>query len=415
MTTSTRTVPVAGGTVQHPNDTFPYHRQDYCPSCGFCGPACAQMVLHDASVGIPLDDLEQSTLYNDYSDTTGDTYPDYPDHIDWNGGTAPDELCDMLNGTIEQVGLAGPKFDTVAIPDRDAMSHFLVWNLCHTRVMPLVLVRDTAHWVALSSCDVSAIPAKANDPFDIMAVYIHDPSPISTLGIEHSDNDDCGGGHQQGYRDRHLTYQQWLNTYLTPVPKGTWAGSCVAICATDAPAAAEALRAAPPGARRAARSGDRAGQAGSSPVQPDAADLTARVKAAALQGLKDYGLTGRKAPEPWSRVKDSAEPGEPVRVEMLDPFKGFYFVVPIANPGKEASVAVIVDGEMPAYLESTAVRSGPVLRDVTPGQTHYWKPSRESYSPFHPFTMTTVRGRSWYHRIDGEAPVDSLRDDLSGA
>ena len=130
----------------------------------------------------------------------------------------------MLNGTIEQAGLSGPKFDIVAIPDRDAMSHFLVWNLCRTRVMPLVLVRDTAHWVALSSCDVSAIPAKANDPFDIVAVYIHDPSPISTLGIEHRDNDDCGGGHQQGYRDRHLTYQQWLNTYLTPVPKGKVGG-----------------------------------------------------------------------------------------------------------------------------------------------------------------------------------------------
>ena len=78
MTTSTRRVPVAGGAVQHPNDTFPYHRQDYCPSCGFCGPACAQMVLHDASIGIALDDLEQSTLYNDYSDTTGDIYPELP-------------------------------------------------------------------------------------------------------------------------------------------------------------------------------------------------------------------------------------------------------------------------------------------------------------------------------------------------
>jgi hypothetical protein len=376
------------------------------------------MVLHDPSIGIALDDLDQSILYDTYSDTTDDKYENYPDHIDWNGGTAPDELCAMLNGAIKDAGLAGPKFEVVTIADPGAMSRYLVWNLCRTRVMPVVLVRDTAHWVTLSSFDVSAIPADAGDPFDIVALYIHDPSPISTLGIEHGDNDDCGGGHQQGYRDRHLTYDRWLKTYLSPVPKGKWAGSCVAICATEAPAGVEPLSAIPAGARRGARAGRRggnAGQAGSSSAQPDPADLPARVKAAAIQGLKDYGLVGPNAPNPWSRVKNNAEPREPIEVQMLAPFDGSYYMVPIANPGEEASAAVIVDGHDPAYLESIAVRSGAALRDVTPGETHYWKPSRESYSPFHPFSIRTVRNRPWYHRIDGEAPVDTLRDDLSGA
>jgi hypothetical protein len=293
------------------------------------------------------------------------------------------------------------------------MSRYLVWTLCRTRVMPAVLVRDTAHWVTLSSCDITAIPANADDPFDIVALYIHDPSPISTLGIEHGDNDDCGGGQQQGYRDRHLTYDRWLKTYLTPVPRGKWAGSCVAVCATEAPAGAAPLPAAE--AARARRPGDRSREAASSPAQPEADDITARVKAAAIQGLKDYGLVGRKAPKPWSRIRENAEPGEPIQVQMLAPFKGSYYMVPVANAGGIALAAIIVDGQNPTYLESIAVRSGAALRDVTPGETHFWKPSRESYSPFHPFSRRTVRDRPWYHRIDGEAPVDSLRDDLSGA
>jgi hypothetical protein len=183
--------------------------------------------------------------------------------------------------------------------------------------------------------------------------------------------------------------------------------------------------------------GQRAGppldQAGPSfVISPDAA------RAGARRGFAEYGLLARPR---WAALLSAPSveraPLLVRRLDVTDPARTYYYLVPVGPNDYTIGVAARVNGvsgkligckavvpggkkpwglmiadyrtddETPSSIASrTPVVSGePIAPDVRGIGIHpalVWKPCVESRSPYYPFRLVTVGGRTKYVRIDGK-------------
>ncbi|HYN06354.1 MAG TPA: C39 family peptidase [Vicinamibacterales bacterium] len=180
----------------------PYHRQE---GEDFCGPACLLMVIE--ALGQPS--RTQPSLYDDAHDHGAEDpqawWASPPDGMEW----ALENRAAMSKSTLEVV-----TFKT-ELP----ITRRLVWSLFQHSVPPIALVYGWDHWVVVVNYDISRNPTGPSDSgYEIRALEIHDP--WRTL-----DDPDP----PPPPPPRHVTLDEWQDTYLKPVPQGHWEGKQVAV------------------------------------------------------------------------------------------------------------------------------------------------------------------------------------------
>lgn len=180
----------------------PYHRQE---DDIFCGPACLLMVIE--ALGQPS--RTQASLYDDAHDH-GEQDPKKwwaspPDGIEW----ALENRAAMSRSALE----------IVTFEAELTLTRRLIWSLFKHSMPPIALVFGWDHWVVVVNYDISQNPSGPSDTgYEIRAVEIHDPWRT----IDDPDP-------PPPPPPRHVTIDEWRETYLKAVPKGHWKDKRVAV------------------------------------------------------------------------------------------------------------------------------------------------------------------------------------------
>ncbi len=404
--------------------TVPYHQQDWYPSNtnkndgnGYCGAACAQMVLQSINAGV----IDQPTLFNDAKNhTVAKLWYMAPDGLRW-------VLNDRMPATF------GGWFFLNSLATEDAISRKIVWTIHHYDVAPIASVYKGDHWVAVTGYASNADPADADDTsYTISSITINDPFP--PVAKNHKppppphdalNKCKCGTGidpvtkENRGTANSVVNYSFWQSSYMTPVNhkyNKQWNGKFVAVCDPDPPPVRQG--AVQPRHRR--RAGDRLLS------EEEAIEL-------AQSELERSGVL--ELPQ-WLEVFSGTQAGKPLLVQRLDELDSFYFIVPFAREGRETSGVVTLDARFGDYQQITGLPGGVVFsppsqdeildkvvgREIPLGEregtllvrpeafTLYplllWQPCRESLSPLCPFYMVVAGRYRIYIRIDGEIFTD---------
>ena len=176
----------------------PYRQQD---TADFCGAACVQMVL----AGIGSDMTSQNQLHLEGRSRSLDRY--------WYPGIGPDGLQYMLNA--RRPNNFKSRFAVISAVSPDTLSRELCWTIHHHRFAPIAAVYYTQHWIVVRGFHSSNAPASSTDTdYTITGFAIHDPD-------------------QRRAGNQHISYAEWLSSYLVSVPVGNWKGRYVAIAVAD--------------------------------------------------------------------------------------------------------------------------------------------------------------------------------------
>jgi hypothetical protein len=379
-----------------------YHQQDLGY---FCGAAAAQMVLR--AIGGKL--LNQTPLYNEnHGYNTIDPGPQWASPPDGLTATLVHRKPKNYNTTIA----------LAAADSADAISRKIVWSIHHYKLAATALVSGDDHWVVVNGYDVSAIPQASDDTsYAIHSFDVKDPWPpadeMTTPSVPpHAVGDGCGSGGQRGLSPQHVTYVEWLDSYMTGVPDGYWQGKFVAVCDGDQIAVAPGVQ---PGPILSANDGN-------SIIPIEVAQQ------AAVTGLTTFGLYER---DEWGPILHGTKPGSPLLVQRLDKVDRYYYIVPFERPRGRATAFALVDATFGDYRQCGAVAAVSDFRAEQPsavlkrsiGRTYklpdqqgmlvvrrqgtsvhpvyVWKPCAESLSPYFPFAMLTIGQHHLYVRIDG--------------
>jgi hypothetical protein len=385
-----------------------YHQQD---EKGYCGAACAQMVLHTMGAGL----LAQSGLFTDnrqHSAIVGNDWATAPDGLEW-----------TLNN--RRPSNFGEPLMLCALDTEDTLSRRICWTIHqHQTAPPIALIRGGIHWIVVSGYTASAHPTSSSDnSYVIQAFEISNPFPNApgSAGVPpHQSADGCGTSISRGAAIEHISYARWQFDYMTAVP--AWNGKFIAMCNVEAPSIPdEQLRF------------DRAGPRGGDLLSPHAA------ASFAVAGLKKYGLFERQG---WAGALTGARPAGAVLVERLDLPDSYYWLVPFRSQGRTVAIAS-VDGRSGDYLQaallpegrdsSVTIGSEDALKLVV-GKTFelgnnrerlivrkealtiyrnlVWRPCLESLSPNYPFFVLNAGGHRLYVRVDGEIFTSLTLDQL---
>lgn len=383
----------------------PYHQQE---TNFFCGAAAAQMVL--LSLGsLPPGKLSQRFFYDQ-----AHNYPTIDPKSHW--ATSPDGLTHTLE--TNKPASSTISFALSAADSADAISRKIVWSIHHHKLAAIALVQGDDHWLVVHGFDATADPQGPDDAgFAIRAFDVRDPVPPSDeLNLPpippHGVVDGCGSGAGRGQAPQHVTYVEWLDSYMTGVPSGFWQSKFLAVADTDnVPVRPGRIQLGPPT------------HDGKSIITPGAAAESARA------GLRSFGLFDRKD---WAGVLRGTVPGDPVLVQRLDRLDRYYYIVPFVRGRTRATAFATVDATQGGYRQCAGVSVPQLIAPRTtptallkrhvgqsyqlPGErgalfvrrtaaTVYpllvWKPCVESLSPYYPFHMIIIGDHRLYIRTDG--------------
>jgi hypothetical protein len=389
-----------------------YHQQD---TNYYCGAACAQMVFDSIGAGL----LEQHDLYADnHNHSTAES--------GWYSG--PDGMQWTMNHR-RPAGFAN-YFALFELADAELISRKIVWTLHHYQVAPIALVYGSAHWIVVRGYQVNAAPSGSGDTsYMIEGFDINNPWPpvprLDGLPPPHSHSDGCGTGGDRGIANEHITYNTWLNTYMTGVPGGHWAGKFVAICDPEPPAA------------RPTQAQDKHER-----LSEDRLISADEAAQAAFKGFDQYKLAQR---DHWKPALRGIKPSTPLLVHRLDRPNEYYYIVPLENKKQATTAVANVDALSGAYMQAAMLpdqSSNPFaalpreqLLKTLLGRRHelpeplgyvrlyegafclyptlVWRPCRESLSPYYPFHMVSIGDHRLYIRIDGQV-FNQLTTDQKG-
>lgn len=144
---------------------------------------------------------------------------------------------------------------------------------------------------------------------------------------------------------------------------------------------------------------------------------------------KSYALKGYNAnkwayPKEFSQAMEKAVAAEPLLVERMDRPDDFYYIVPF-NKKEKTTVLVIIDARTGEMKEATYLKEPAIYPSVSWKEAQHklivhlrepkaeeeisrqnpamaWKPSEESQSPYEPFWVIKVGGKSWYIGQNGK-------------
>jgi hypothetical protein len=125
-----------------------------------------------------------------------------------------------LEWTLEnRTPLQASQVEVEALVEELTLTRRLVWSLHQHSVPPIALVYGWDHWVVVVGYDISRDPnGPSDDDYEIRALEIHDPWRL----VEEGDA-------PPPPPPKHVTFEEWLRTYLKPVPRGHWEGKTVAV------------------------------------------------------------------------------------------------------------------------------------------------------------------------------------------
>jgi hypothetical protein len=373
-----------------------YHQQD---GTFYCGPACAQMVLHATGAG-PF--------------TQSDLEAEMPPPFESGWSTTPDQLPPVLNANrLPTFPSSYALFETNV---KDTLARKIVWSIYQYDTPVIALVYGRAHWLVVNGFETSAEPTGPADlSYSINSFDLRNPTKVpDSPPPPHSDTDLCGTGGEYGETVEDLLYAHWDYSFVSPVnPPSAWSGKYIAICDTDPPA--PSIGAQPPPVERLP--GDQ--------IIPrnQAGEL-------AIAGIKRHGLNKRGG---WNEFLSGTSPGKPILVQRLDRRDTYYYIVPMTK--KRAIPALVcIDGRYGNYQQAarTSDPGGNALGDLNfdpkvalktalskpidlgrQGKLQLrpeacviypmlvWRPCRESMSPYLPFFMIIAGNRRIYVSVDG--------------
>lgn len=410
------------------------HQQD---DAGYCGAACAQMVLE--SMGIPLPSLSQDDLLSQ-AKTNGAPDPPMP----W--ATPPDGLASTMNQN--RPASSTETFELASSASEAVISRRICWMIHAHQVAPIALISHAAHWVVVSSYEANAPPKGPNDTTcAIDGFYLYDPEPALPSSFNHSlvpppphfVGDGCAA--TAGLTLEHLTYQDW-GQWMTAVLEGRWATQFLAVGVADTapePTESSSEKSPPdessskkPSPKQTSSKKPSSGNTDRRPVRQrrrSGKRLVTPAEAARLadEGIRAYGLYKRKE---WSKALNDSRPSPGRLVHRLDQDDKFYSLVSYRS-ARGTTVVASVDARAGVYQRAGLLfkpREDPIrvsaeeAMRIIAGQRiklpdgsgllvrkgalamypHLvWRPCRESLSPFSPFYMFTVGNRRLYVRVDG--------------
>lgn len=208
-----------------------YHQQD---QEGYCGAACAQIVLHTIPFNQPL--ISQGTLNNSIQalgyEVEGPIWFAEP------GG-----LERALNENKGAV--TGWEYNLLPFDNEPSVTRHIILSIESLSVPVIALVYGFKHWVVVCGFKTDIRP-QSTGGFAIEGLYLHDPSPVvqpyEHLPPPHKDgneSDGCGIGGKRGTSREFVTYDHWRGTsalkgYMTGIPNdlgSKWKGKFLAISA----------------------------------------------------------------------------------------------------------------------------------------------------------------------------------------
>lgn len=388
----------------------PYHQQD---TDYYCGAAVAQMVLDSIGSGL----LDQDVLYN--SNHSHNTLSGW--------ATDPNGLRYTLNNLMPPP----PTFDSFFVVDtRDAealLSHVIASTLWVYKVAPCVLVEGSAHWIEVHGVQTDVDPI-SNATYNLNGFMIHNPWPYVPSFVNpmlappppHSGTDGCGSGGTRGDVNEYAAYDTtWKDTYLTGADVwGVGHSQFIAVCDPRRPKFGELnmRRQRGPMTR-----GDRI-------IDPE------EVERYTVRGIEMHDLLSNKV---FNTVLKGARASKPLLVQRLDLPDTFYYLTPMLS-GETVTSVLSVDGRFGDFRgalvlgrekneqgqgsRSHIIDREEVLKKVLSNPlelrselgrltvregafclypTLVWRPCKESLSPYYPFYMLTVGGRTIYIGYDG--------------
>lgn len=339
----------------------------------FCAPACAEMVL--SSLGV-----SESIMPDQYTLNSAVVVVPGPIRIGNPLGLA---------SALEQYTPRRGRFEPIMAGMPSTASGNIVDALYELGAAVPVIVHCCKHYVVVNGVDTNVQPAPGI-PYQIEAFWYHDPSDAQTSLLA-PPNDP----------EQHVTYQDWIRTWLTGCDK--FSKPFVIVTGPVSAAVGDFLP-------------ESFGQSNS---PQHLIDLAAASKSA-RRGLKRYGL------ERYGLTKKGRyEWGIPRLVQRIDRVDEFYYLVPLRRDDGLFTV-VRVDALAGAYLgaqfgraEYRYVDRGQMTQqladaciewddgssrlrlgtyDVHP--TLVWRPSPTSPSPYHPLYQINVGGTTVYADCD---------------
>ncbi len=394
------------------NLNLAYYQQE--KDC-FCGPACAQMVV-DQIGGVFFDQVSLQDQIRSASRI------DPTELLRWYA--PPDGLNSILNSNAKAAGRPN-SFNLVIEDEEDFVSRHIIWTIHNFKVAPLALVYGAAHWIAIKGYEATAAPGRQFDvSYGILGFWINNPYPISTsvgtcpppLPLSNmSSTTECADlTPGQGTGNIHIDYSCWQEEYMTMVPFDTsWPGKYVAIC-DPIPGPKESGMRVPANVHAK----------GEKIIEKEIAAQFAN-EAMLERGFHELGFL--------NNILRNTIAGEPMLVHRLDKLNSYYYIVPMLGVKKQIHALVNIDARYGNYRQSCFAPNSenPIClkpfakdgimqilgkdmyikkekmhqlvfsEDVSVHPVLFWKPCKESLSPFMPFHLVTVGSEQIFVRIDG--------------
>jgi hypothetical protein len=385
-----------------------YHQQD---TDYYCGAAVAQMILDEIGAGL----IDQNVLYssNHNHNTVTNWYTD----------------PDGLNFTLNYYKPNPPKFNSYFVVfTRDSElegTRKIVYTLWHYGVSTGTLVEACGHWIVVRGVSTDVEPVEGSN-YSINGFWINNPWPPTPSfynssaapppphsgSSSGSSADGCGNGGNRGVANEYAVYNStWKDTYFTGCDVwGVGHNQYVSVCDPSHPKLGELIL------KR-----DQYWSTGERLATSEEASTFV------LKGIDEHNLLQNKE---FAQAIDGAKPTDPVLVQRLDLADKFYYLVPMIR-NKEITAVLSVDAlygnfrgahvlgksTTALYIHRDEVMQKVIGKPIDLGQkfgriviregafcfypTMVWRPCYESRSPFYPFHMITVGGRTIYVGFDG--------------
>ena len=367
------------------------HFQDYP---GYCGAACAQMIIEKESGSTP-GDQQQFYVANNAS---------------WGKGMTPEEVAERINSALSNQEVAYGQI-------RDARSRVRVmrrvaWSMCEHGLPAAALINAGEHWVVIDGLIVTVDDEKQKDlQLNVTNVFVRDPAPDLAQQHNncdmpdegpppHEERDLCGG---EGCQEEEFEQAGWEQAFTRCKNSGEWFDEWVAVCA---PAKGPC---APPEECRIAEAGKEEGTGvhpspggGGQPADPplDAGALLQVAK-------REFAHSAVRHRPAWGKAIASLRRCVPLRVRRLDDDTA-YDLLMLKDGDRRTRLLARLDARSHRLLHAV-VYPDRALVDALSGLSAelgplVWRPCRESMSPWRPFVEAKSQdGRREYRLLNRRA------------
>ncbi len=358
---------------------------------GYCGAACAQMIIAKQSGSTP-GDQQQLYVVNDAS---------------WDQGMTPDEVADRIkSGLSNETHAYGQAADANS---RTKVMRHVAWSMCEHGLPAVALISGGQHWVVIDGLIVTVDAQKRKDlQPDVTNVFVRDPAPDLEQQHHNCDMPDegppphaagdlCGGEDRQ---EEEFEWAGWEGAFTRCENAGAWLCQWVALCAPEKGPCV------PPEEWRIAEAGQEEGTGvhpwaggGGKPADPPL-DAGAFLEVA----KREFARSAVRYRPVWGKAIASLAGCVPLRVQRLDDDTAYDLLL-LEDKERRTRLLARLDARSHRLLHAV-VHPERALFEALSSLTSQsgrlvWRPCRESMSPWRPFVEANDQhGRREYRLLN---------------